>query len=183
MAGGELKIPVAESRDAGVYRCRAENQAGWDTRTATVTVHVPPHIEGDANEVSVQRGGTAVLICKVHGYPAPMVIWSREGEPVDSPRARQEPNGDLVIAAAEPEDSGSYLCTAENAAGMKQRLVSLEVLVPPSISTLPRDQELAAGEALKLDCHASGSPTPHITWMHNEQPVSEGRSLFLQGLV
>ncbi|KAL1417827.1 hypothetical protein MTO96_006084 [Rhipicephalus appendiculatus] len=134
VAGGELKIPVAESRDAGVYRCTAENQAGKDTRTATVTVHVPPHFEDGVDE---------------------------------------ELNGDLVIAAAEPEDSGSYLCSAENAAGVRQRLVSLEVLVPPSISTLPRDQEVTAGEALRLGCQASGSPTPRITWMHNEKNMPE----------
>ncbi|KAH7978763.1 hypothetical protein HPB49_006680 [Dermacentor silvarum] len=103
VAGGELKIPVAESRDAGAYRCKAENQAGWDTRTATVTVHVPPHIDDGADEVSVQRGGTAVLPCKAQGHPTPLVAWSREGEPVDSPRARHESNGDLVIAAAEVE--------------------------------------------------------------------------------
>ncbi|XP_065302130.1 hemicentin-1-like isoform X4 [Dermacentor albipictus] len=144
VAGGELKIPVAESRDAGLYRCRAENQAGWDSRTATVTVHVPPHIDDGADEVSVQRGGTAVLHCEAQGHPTPLVTWSREGEPVDSPRAHHESNGDLVIAAAEPEDSGSYLCSAENAAGVKLRLVSFEVLVPPSISTLPRDQQLSA---------------------------------------
>ncbi|XP_040076954.2 roundabout homolog 2-like [Ixodes scapularis] len=39
VTGGELKIPVAEVKEAGEYRCTAKNQAGWDTRTTTVTVH------------------------------------------------------------------------------------------------------------------------------------------------
>lgn len=68
----------------------------------------------------------------------------------------------------QPEDSGSYVCAAENPAGVRHRVVSLAVLAPPSISRLPRDQEVAVGEPLKLVCEAHGSPPPHIIWMVND---------------
>lgn len=32
-------MPMAESEDAGVYKCTAKNQAGWTTKTTSVTVH------------------------------------------------------------------------------------------------------------------------------------------------
>ncbi|CAN7994178.1 unnamed protein product, partial [Ixodes hexagonus] len=108
VTGGELKIPVAEAKDAGEYRCTAKNQAGWDTRTTTVTVHVPPTIlkEVQEEELTLQRGGQAVLHCKADGFPLPTVSWAREGDPISNPRARIEASGDLIIDSAEEERKG-----------------------------------------------------------------------------
>ncbi|EEC12088.1 hemicentin, putative, partial [Ixodes scapularis] len=178
VTGGELKIPVAEVKEAGEYRCTAKNQAGWDTRTTTVTVHVPPTIlkEGQEEELTIQRGGQAVLRCKADGFPLPTILWTREGDPISNPRARTEASGDLIIDSAELDDSGSYVCVATNAAGVHHRVVSLAVLVPPSISRLPRDQEVAIGQPLELSCQAHGSPAPTITWTVNDTAVTEETS-------
>ncbi|XP_064457274.1 hemicentin-1-like isoform X2 [Ornithodoros turicata] len=170
----ELQIPFAQPEDTGEYKCVAENEAGSDTRTTLVKVHVPPKIlrdENEESEVTSQRGAQATLHCSAEGNPPAHISWSREGDQVVSSRAEVQPSGDLVLMSLQAEDTGTYTCTAKNSAGTDEKLVSLVVLVPPSIIRLPRDTEVGVGDRLELECEADGTPTPHIAWMRDDSEL------------
>ncbi|NXX72541.1 IGS10 protein, partial [Spizella passerina] len=75
-------------------------------------------------------------------------------------------NGTLLIGAASPLDSGTYLCRAHNDAGDASLAVPVVVAAyapritgrpPPAIRTTP-------GAALQLHCAVLGVPKPEITW-------------------
>lgn len=45
------------------------------------------------------------------------------------------------------------------------------VLVPPTFTEIPEDQEKVSGSDLLLVCSATGYPTPTITWEFDGKPI------------
>lgn len=50
-------------------------------------------------------------------------------------------------------------------------------VVPPSLSTKPSDQIIVENEELRLQCSATGNPTPKITWIKDGKTVAQGETL------
>lgn len=84
--------------------------------------------------------------------------------------SRNSPN----VPFFQPEDSGSYTCIANNAAGEDTHTVTLIVHVLPAFTDLPGDVALTKGEQLRLLCKATGVPVPKITWTFNNNIVPGG---------
>lgn len=85
-------------------------------------------------EVRVDQGHTVMLYCNAEGDPVPSVTWL---DPLHRPlspvgRLRALPNGSLEVRYAQPQDSGTYVCVASNAAGNDSLRVSLNVRGFPS---------------------------------------------------
>lgn len=66
--------------------------------------------------------------------------------------------------------------------GRARRRVHLTILTMPVLTTLPGDRSLRLGDRLWLRCVARGSPTPHIGWTINDQPVT-GLDLLESGVI
>lgn len=69
-----------------------------------------------------------------------------------------------------PEDAGSYLCRASNAAGSTEASISLEVQEPPRVVIYPDQRELtvSSGQLVTLTCTSQGgSPRPELRWRHH----------------
>lgn len=47
----------------------------------------------------------------------------------------------------------------------------------PYITLAPEDQELKIGSSVILECDASGSPIPKLSWKHNELPLFESNRI------
>uniref|UniRef100_UPI003AAF0EF0 leucine-rich repeat and immunoglobulin-like domain-containing nogo receptor-interacting protein 4a n=1 Tax=Centroberyx gerrardi TaxID=166262 RepID=UPI003AAF0EF0 len=80
-------------------------------------------------EVRVDQGHTVLFYCDADGDPLPSIIWLN---PQLTPlsiigRIRVLANGSLEVRYAQPQDSGTYLCVASNAAGNDSLPVSLHV--------------------------------------------------------
>ena len=72
------------------------------------------------NDVAV--GDTAILECRgPKGSPEPRIKWKKGNEMIHPHgRLQIQENGNLVIQDARKDDSGTYICVAQNIAGEKE---------------------------------------------------------------
>ncbi|XP_067662288.1 hemicentin-1-like isoform X1 [Haliotis asinina] len=185
LQNGGLAIPHARALDAGTYTCIAENQAGNVSESVSLTVEVPPKIKPAAPQFVVTVGDRATLPCEAGGRPAPRISWTRDGSWISSrdPKYTLTDEGSLIIERVEAEDTGSYVCTADNTAGRDSQSRLLRVQVPPRIIIHPLNKEVTINKRLELVCAADGVPIPTITWLLNGKPVAapvsiNGRSVY-----
>ncbi|CAF4755067.1 unnamed protein product [Rotaria socialis] len=85
-------------------------------------------------------------------------------------------NGSLRIHHLRVQDTGYYLCWAENLVQRTYAQIRLEVQVPPSIDQIERYYSGTVGQSIKLSCQANGIPIPTITW-HGVYNVSGTASI------
>ena len=70
---------------------------------------------------TVEKGRNAVFHCNASGDPEPVIIWFKDGLPIDqksNPRYRITELGSLVITLATEKDSAEYMCAAQNDKGI-----------------------------------------------------------------
>uniref|UniRef100_UPI0037E8BCE3 leucine-rich repeat and immunoglobulin-like domain-containing nogo receptor-interacting protein 1 n=1 Tax=Semicossyphus pulcher TaxID=241346 RepID=UPI0037E8BCE3 len=104
-----------------------------------LTCNQPRILNRKRQEVRVDQGHTVVFYCNAEGNPVPSVTWlNLQLKPVShTGRIRALPNGSLEVRYAQPQDSGTYLCVASNAAGDTSLPVSLHVRAFPPSSRNP----------------------------------------------
>uniref|UniRef100_A0A8C5IAT4 Immunoglobulin superfamily member 10 n=1 Tax=Junco hyemalis TaxID=40217 RepID=A0A8C5IAT4_JUNHY len=162
---GTLLLRALTVFDRGTYTCRARNAAGSDVAQR------PRILSQPAGLVRGVSGEPLALHCPAEGSPRPRVAWTLPGGRVlQRPQLRGRllllDNGTLLIGAASPLDTGTYLCRAHNDAGDSSLSVPVVVAAytpritgrpPPAIHTTP-------GAAIQLHCIVLGVPKPEITW-------------------
>ncbi|KAG6933992.1 hemicentin 2, partial [Chelydra serpentina] len=123
--------------DEGVYSCVATNAAGEGRRDVRLKVLVPPNIEpGEVNQ-TVPENFPASFECLASGMPTPNVSWYK-GPRLLSASPGFVLSGDgrhLRIERAQVSDAGSYRCVASSVAGSNELHYSLQVTVPPQITS------------------------------------------------
>jgi len=83
-----------------------------------------------------------------------------------------------LFTCTQVSDEGVYTCLATNKAGDVSVNITLNVFIPPSISTtgLSPNSSVVLGLQTAIDCPAKGKPTPQIKWYR----VSVVKSCFLK---
>ncbi|KAK8764664.1 hypothetical protein V5799_032726 [Amblyomma americanum] len=172
-------------RDAGVYVCRATNEAGSAQKLFELVVLVPPAIEDHETlgVVRVRVGSKAVLRCAATGVPSPEVSWLLGASRISGADGRLRPGAsELVIETARQEDAGRYRCSAVNEVGTASREFLVDVLVPPGFKSGGRvSWELLEGEPVTFDCTATGNPAPDVVWFKGSSEIIPGAAWLLQG--
>ncbi|KAJ7370643.1 Roundabout 1 [Desmophyllum pertusum] len=86
---------------------------------------VPPQFTETLDRViKVTYNSVASISCRVFGFPAPTIVWSRGL--VSLPQGRTTiTNGTLNISNFSPQDSGTYQCKATNKLGYVRALTTL----------------------------------------------------------
>uniref|UniRef100_A0A8C9F4N9 Immunoglobulin superfamily member 10 n=1 Tax=Pavo cristatus TaxID=9049 RepID=A0A8C9F4N9_PAVCR len=173
---GTLMIKDVTVYDRGLYTCTATNPAGTDTLTVKLQVIAAPPVilEEKRQQITATVGQDLSLPCTAEGNPQPRVHWVLSEGTVVKPlqfvntRVLLLPSGTLRLSGVVPADSGNYECIATSSTGSERRVVTLTV---HHQDTLPRIAaasqgmtQLSFGDKLLLNCTASGSPAPEISW-------------------
>ncbi|XP_069093155.1 hemicentin-2 isoform X1 [Pleurodeles waltl] len=162
-----LLIPLVQLTHAGRYVCRAESEAGEAAAEVDLIVQEPPSVTimgGDS--VSVLFRQPVTLECTAGGTPTPTLSWWKDGSPL------QHSGGTLQIVAAGVMDEGVYSCVGTNAAGEGKWDQTLKVLVPPNIEPTAMNQTVMENRPVSLQCLASGTPPPDVSWYRGFQQLS-----------
>ncbi|XP_060573508.1 roundabout homolog 1-like isoform X3 [Ruditapes philippinarum] len=167
---GNLEIDSVEKQDIGEFMCLAINTGGErQSRPAQLRVLDVPVFHKLPKNVDVEEGADAQFFCDVTGDPPIKVTWSKHDGAISFGRARVLPDHTLRIENVESDDDGVYICTAENAAGSTQATARLVVFSSPTFLISPRDQVVAKGRTVSLQCVAQGHPPPTVFWSKKSQ--------------
>nr|DBA21577.1 TPA: hypothetical protein GDO54_018188 [Pyxicephalus adspersus] len=165
--GRTLTIGLIQSGHAGRYTCKAEGDAGSAEATINVLVQELPVVSiAGGSSVSAKLREPLLLECDVSGSPPPSVSWWKDGFQLST----NQPT--LQIDAISIDDEGVYTCVAANSAGEGRQDVVLNVLVPPNIEPNDVNHTVVENLPASLECLASGSPLPVVSWYRDGQLLS-----------
>ncbi|CAL8334718.1 unnamed protein product [Boreogadus saida] len=173
---GTLHFKDLALTDNGKYECIATSSTGSERRVVTVTVEKrdsAPRIEETSQLVTEMSFGDQLrLNCMATGEPKPRIMWRLPSKAVVDQwhrmgsRIHVEENGTLIVNMVNDKDAGDYLCVARSKMGDEFRLMKVTVSMQPA-KIEPKHygkKQVPFGRDLKVDCKASGSPQPDISW-------------------
>lgn len=175
--------------DSGDYQCIARNQYGDDTSVLRVYVResnpqptLPPRpVPQPSREVTIQPpnftgqpGDTLVLTCRNILNVYATLTWTKYGSP-SLPNYVDVRNGVLTIQSVTVGDSGRYVCTTSPSMPNQPTESITEVAdvfinsdagydQSPKIKPLDELYTIVQGSDFTLNCEASGTPYPVISW-------------------
>ncbi|OAD58515.1 Muscle M-line assembly protein unc-89 [Eufriesea mexicana] len=193
-----LTIEETFAEDSAKYTCRAFNIAGSAETSATLTVKEtapeeqpnPPVFIKELVPSVASEGSSYRMDCIVEGNPLPTVQWFKNDVNIDNSPDYiiTYNNGEAVLKFEEVflEDKATYTCKAVNRLGQASTSAFLNVkpaeftsekpyFVTPLSNAMGR-----AGQRVKLECEAKGSPMPTLTWYHDGRAIEETMNLKIQ---
>ncbi|KAK0149106.1 Immunoglobulin superfamily member 10 [Merluccius polli] len=173
---GTLHYKDLTLTDNGIYECIATSATGSARRVATVTVEeresAPRIVETSQLMTELSFGDQLRLNCLATGEPKPRIMWRLPSKAVVDQwhrmgnRIHVVENGSLIINMVNDKDAGDYLCVARSKMGDEFQLMKVSVSMKPA-KIEPKHygkKHVPFGRDLKVDCKASGSPQPDISW-------------------
>ncbi|XP_012135152.1 lachesin isoform X2 [Megachile rotundata] len=173
---------------------------------------VQPEFLAPLENHTVTQGRDVSFTCVVNHLQSYKVAWIKSDSKAilaihthmvaHNPRLSVTHNGHntwkLHVTNVQPNDSGTYMCQV-NTDPMRSQTGHMKVVIPPDIEDLDDSADLTAKENsdLQLQCHATGTPKPVVTWRredgrnitlrteHGVQRVKsyEGEQLHLKGIL
>ncbi|XP_014741592.1 PREDICTED: immunoglobulin superfamily member 10 [Sturnus vulgaris] len=173
---GTLHLGTTAPSDSGTYECIATSSTGSDRRVVSLelqrTETLPKIASASQHLTRLSFGDRLLLNCTASGEPKPRIIWRLPSKAVVDQwhrmgsRIHVYPNGSLAIEAVTEKDAGDYLCVARNRIGDDLILMKVGITMKPAkIDHKQQFKKLVPyGKDFRVDCKASGSPTPEISW-------------------
>uniref|UniRef100_A0A8C9NKN6 Papilin n=1 Tax=Serinus canaria TaxID=9135 RepID=A0A8C9NKN6_SERCA len=194
-----LVISHVEPEDAGTYTCltsdggtetrqiqlqitgelsSTEDQRGSSGQVIAIGSSHPKKahffvLKMDKSEPTVVEanvGERVRLPCTVEASPALTIEWQKDGQPLSSPRHRQQSDGALLISRVSSEDIGFFTCLASNGRDRDQRQVLLRPLGELRITGLLPSITVPEGGTAQLHCTVTGNNV-NIRWSRNGVPM------------
>ncbi|NXH02858.1 PPN protein, partial [Loxia leucoptera] len=120
--------------------------------------------------VEANVGERVRLPCTVEASPVLTIEWQKDGQPLSSPRHRQQSDGALLISRVSSEDIGFFTCLASNGRDRDQRQVLLRPLGELRITGLLPSITVPEGGTAQLHCTVTGNKV-NIRWSRNGVPM------------
>ncbi|XP_008299731.1 secreted immunoglobulin domain 4 [Stegastes partitus] len=173
--GSLLTIANARPGNQGQYRCVGVNSAGRGTASAVLNVKFAPKVQvTPAGPLRVRIGEAVSVDCQATGRPRPTLSWKRQGSTLQLVTTETNDVNTIKWPAVRPEDSGVYICQAVNSEGITEVKVDIVVeggLGAPVATVSATEMTVVEGHTVVMECQASGSPTPVITWSKLRAPL------------
>ena len=114
---GQLSITNAQTKDSGLYKCKATNVLGHNSAVTHLSVVQLPHFTvRPPEQLKEFKNHNITVQCRVTGDPKPTVTWVKENGELPLGRSTVNVDGTLKIWNTKEEDSGRYTCMAASAA-------------------------------------------------------------------
>lgn len=158
---GTLTTSSVKKDDEGFYTCEVGNGVGENlSKTVRVEVQVPPKVTVESIQKMVKNGEDSVLVCNITGDKPLNIHWTKDGnKPEDNQRIQivhtnfeKSYMSVLNIEATTREDSGLYVCSANNTFGYSQMGVRLGIVESP-------------GQPLELKIKSVWSRSVRLNWI------------------
>jgi titin len=190
-----LKFVNISMADAGTYACSAENGQGQASTQMNLDVTRPATKEDDGlppkflharqRLKKIVDGDAVTLKAEIIEGTEPITCrWIRNKiELVNSSSLqikRDKKDACVVLTDAFPEDSGEYVCVAENKYGaarcsvdlfVTEQLKSLHEDEKPTIKATSRAVQASPGGVAEIRCTVIGQPEPVISWTRNDEQI------------
>jgi hypothetical protein len=159
-----LSLSNVQSNNIGSYSVVVSNIAGSVTSsTATLTVYFPPGITGQPQDQAVTQGQIATFAVTAKGSKPLNYQWYCNGAALSDAT-----DSTLALSNVQTTLAGSYTVTVSNVAGSASSSAAmLTVYVPPSITSQPQSQAVAAGQNVTFAVSASGTTPLACQWYFN----------------
>ncbi|KAF8792826.1 fasciclin-2-like isoform X1 [Argiope bruennichi] len=171
-AGGLLLLMFREptTEDSGSYNCSAVYDNIDPLNTGVQLVFYQDITWEDCptkQALVIQTDGK--IRCRVSANPPATITWQKDNQ-ILSDRYIIENDGIKVTGATE-EDKGEYSLRAmvQQTGKFQDRVIKVEVHVPPEIIELDDRMEATEGNEAMLRCQASGFPRPAYAWFDPDQ--------------
>ncbi|XP_055784468.1 vascular endothelial growth factor receptor 1-like isoform X1 [Salvelinus fontinalis] len=176
-----LSIPKLHRSDRGLYICRVTSGPVSRETNVSVTVYDRPFIRLKPRQGAVVEAHAGQksyrLSPKLRAFPAPEVIWLKDGKVAAEECSRYHVDGNsLVIRDVAEEDAGKYtiLVGIQEHRLYQNLTLSLVVNVSPGIGekavSVQDPGSVPRGSRQALHCTSHGVPPPHITWLWHPCP-------------
>uniref|UniRef100_A0A8C4R3X0 Ig-like domain-containing protein n=1 Tax=Eptatretus burgeri TaxID=7764 RepID=A0A8C4R3X0_EPTBU len=176
--GRTLEFLHVRVNDAGLYRCMASNMEGKAQKNISLSILVPPSINGSerAIELNVVEGDDIILQCLASGIPQPSLYWQHNGQPLTTTSNHllfSENDSMITITNVSTDNAGRFVCVANNSAGEEYKVYDVHVFVPPMVAGGSDSLNITVveGNSVSLYCNVTGSPIPKLTWLKNDLPL------------
>ncbi|KAK0396357.1 hypothetical protein QR680_001686 [Steinernema hermaphroditum] len=205
----QLVIDNATLEHSGIYKCIPYNDLGYGVEANfRVLIVEPPKIIRSTRPSSTFKSGDAVsLTCEATGYPAPRIIWKKDGidltgdqefgihwetTTIISPSSCEFCSKNVTSSlrfSAVWSDKGNYSCIAvDDTSGMTDERSAVIAIshAPKILNSIYSGHSLAAseiGSTTRLSCRVSARPEPTISWsrgteQNNPQPNSQTSTVY-----
>ncbi|NXJ63468.1 MXRA5 protein, partial [Rostratula benghalensis] len=139
----------------------------------------PKIITKGSQSISILAEVDAFIPCDAVGEPKPFITWTKvsTGALMTANTRLQRfevwKNGTLLIRNVQLQDRGQYLCTAQNLHGVDKMIIVLSVVAhqPKILLSRYRDVTVYFGDTIAIECQASGTPSPHISWIFPDRKI------------
>jgi len=177
-----LKITKVGDQDNGRFCLLVKNTAGeakMETMLDVLGKPKPPRVmqEIDPKEVTVPGKKDLRLRAKISGFPAPTIVWLRDGNEIKVRKGvlmSQDASGGatLTVEKCTMSDAGVYTAKGVNDVGECETSCTVTVtqaMEEPKFTSLLRSAKAVEGSPIKLEGKMVGHPQPEVKWMYNDQ--------------
>ncbi|XP_007491913.2 nephrin isoform X1 [Monodelphis domestica] len=164
-ASGSVFLHVSSQDHLRRVICKAHSPELRETVSAFYRLQVlypPQFLDDQVLKVEAQEHGGALFPISVSANPAPEFFnWSFQGSklsPDGGPRHRILPGGALKLWNLTKGDSGDYRLLCQNAEGVNETIIRLDIHYPPTIRTIRDVTEVDVGGSAEILCVVDANP-------------------------